>query len=50
MKLAAGVPDAGARELLAFRQGEEYLPGGRLESNANQEAATATKQAFDPKM
>jgi len=53
MKLAAGVPDAGIRELLAFRRGEEYLPGGRLESNTVEESPNHEKFGsgmFDPKM
>jgi len=34
MKIASGIPDdAGIRELLADREGEEYLPGGELPSN-----------------
>ncbi len=35
MKLASDIPDdAAIRELLAFRRGEEYLPGGELQKNA----------------
>lgn len=45
MKLAAGVPDAGIRELLAFRRGEEFLPGGQLESNTEEEARHQAKFA-----
>lgn len=50
MKLAAGIPDAGIQELLAFRRGEEYLPGGKLESNTAEEVVHQDKMAFDPKM
>jgi hypothetical protein len=50
MKLAAGVPDAGIQELLAYRRGEEYLTGGQLESNTAEEAVYQAKMAFDPKM
>ena len=52
MKLAAGVPDAGIQELLAFRRGEEYLPGGQLPSNTEEEVRHQAKFAemFDPKM
>lgn len=50
MKLATGTPDAGIQELLAYRRGEEYLPGGLLESNTAEEAPHQAKMAFDPKM
>jgi hypothetical protein len=51
MKLAADVQDAGIRDLLAFRRGEEYLPGGQLESNTEEEVRHQSKLAdFDPKM
>jgi hypothetical protein len=51
MKLAADVQDADIRDLLAFRRGEEYLPGGQLESNTEEEERHQSKLAdFDPKM
>jgi hypothetical protein len=43
MKLAADVQDAGIRDLLAFRRGEEYLPGGQLESNTEEEVRHQSK-------
>jgi len=52
MKLAADVQDAGIRELLAYRRGEEYLPGGQLSSNTATEAPHQAKMAagFDSRM
>jgi hypothetical protein len=44
MKIAADVQDPGIQELLAFRRGEEYLPGGQLPSN------TALEEYYQPKM
>ncbi len=45
MKLAAGIKDADIQKLLANRKGEEYLPGGKLQSNSIEDEMLTEKQA-----
>lgn len=45
LKIAADIKDADIRKLLAERRGEEYLEGGRLLSNTEQEARYFPKMA-----
>lgn len=45
MKLASGIQDADIQKLLAERRGEEYLPGGRLFTNVDEESTILPKMA-----
>ena len=45
LKIAADIKDADIRKLLAERKGEEYLDGGRLLTNTEQEAKYFPKMA-----
>lgn len=45
LKIAADIKDADIRKLLAERRGEEYLDGGRLLTNTEQEAKYFPKMA-----
>lgn len=45
LKIAADIKDADIRKLLAERRGEEYLEGGRLLTNTEQEAKYFPKMA-----